>query len=287
MSIRWHVDADTVAGYAEGRLDEARAYSLEAHLLGCSDCRALAAGAVRTDAIDGEQLDRMWAGIVDTVDAPRPGLVERALVRLGVRQHVARLLAATPSLRLSWLAAETATLAFAVLAAYGSRGHVPSGSGRLSDLLFLAVVPLLPLGGVAVSYGPGIDPTYEIGLASPMRSFRLLLIRAAAVLAASTVLAGVASIALPGLDWTAAAWLLPSLGLTVSSLALATVAPPLWASGAVAFAWIAALTATAATVGDDYAAFRGPTQLAFLIVIGLAAVAVAGRRETFEQRSDG
>ena len=48
-----------------------------------------------------------------------------------------------------------------------------------------------------MAYGPGIDPTYEIGLAAPMRGLRLLL-RAAAVVRASAVLAAAASLALPG-----------------------------------------------------------------------------------------
>jgi hypothetical protein len=61
---------------------------------------------------------------------------------------------------------------FAVLAAQ-------VGSGPDASLAFLTVAPLLPLAGIAMAYGPGIDPTYEIGLAAPMRSLRLLL-RAAA-----------------------------------------------------------------------------------------------------------
>lgn len=284
MSIRWHVDAEAVARYAEGGMDEARSYSLEAHLLACPDCRALVGVVVRGDSMDRLQLDRAWAEILDMVDAPRPGFLERMLLNLGLRQHVARLLAATPSLRLSWVAAQALALAFAVLAAYAGRGHAsPDG---LSDLLFLAVTPLLPLAGVAVAYGPGIDPTYEVGLASPMRSFHLLLVRASAVLITSTVLATGASLTLPGLGWTAAAWLLPSLGLTISSLALATSMPPLWASGSVSFAWIATILATAVGRGDDYVAFRGPAQLVFLSVIGLASLALAKRRETFEVRSE-
>jgi hypothetical protein len=100
-------------------------------------------------------------------------VAERLLVRLGVADHTARLLAATPALRGSWLLAVAVTLAFAVLAAWARPG--PD-----AILAFLCVAPLLPLAGIAVAYGPGIDPTYEIGLAAPLRSFRLLLLGAPA-----------------------------------------------------------------------------------------------------------
>ncbi len=64
-------------------------------------------------------------------------------------------------------------------------------TGRQADLalfLFLMVAAMLPVAGVAVAFGPGIDPTHEIALAAPMRADRLLLMRAAAVLAASIVI---------------------------------------------------------------------------------------------------
>lgn len=36
-----------------------------------------------------------------------------------------------------------------------------------TPILFLALAPLLPLAGVALSYGPAIDPTYEMAVVSP------------------------------------------------------------------------------------------------------------------------
>jgi class 3 adenylate cyclase len=211
--------------------------------------------------------------------APAPdvtrGPVEAVLMRMRVPDHVARLLAATPSLRVSWLGATALALGFSILAAYGSR----------DPLLFLVVAPLLPLGGVAAAFGPGVDPTYEVGMACPVRSSHLLLIRATAVLATTSVLAGIASLTLPRLDWTAAAWVLPSLGLTIASLALATVMRPLTAAGTVAFLWVAGsiVSQRVATVPD--AAFRGPGQIAFFAVIVVAAPLFARRREHLEMES--
>jgi anti-sigma factor RsiW len=271
----WHADTTLLSTYASGDLDEARAYSLEAHLLACARCRA-GVGNVS----DHEQLDRMWAEVTEAVDAPRLGVVERGLVRLGVRDDVARLLAATPSLRLSWLGAEALALGFAVVAANAA---VTEGGRELGMFLFLVVAALLPVGGVAAAYGPGLDPTYEVSLASPMRSFGLLMTRAAAVLGTSTVLAGLSALALPGLDWAAVAWLLPSLGLTLASLAVATRLRPLVAAGSVTFAWVTVSLVAAYRANDRFVIFRGGGQAAFLVVIALSAIVIARRREAFEQ----
>jgi hypothetical protein len=270
--MSWHVETEALESYARGTIDEASAFSIEAHLLSCDDCRERVGGLA-----DEHRLEQVWAEIQEVVDAPHGGPVEVLLVRLRVSDHVARLLAATPSLTLSWLSAVGLALAFAVVAAYESERGL---------LVFLALAPLLPLAGVAAAYGPGLDPTYEIGLASPVRSFGLLLIRSAAVLTTTTALAGLAALALPQLDWRAAAWLLPALGLTVLGLALATYVSPLWASGALAFLWIAFVTVTAAAADDRFTAFRAPAQAAFVALSVAAALVVARRRDAFETRSD-
>ena len=223
--MSWHVPIDALRGYERGAVDPTQQLSIEAHLTSCVACRSDLAGLV-----DGEVLHRTWAAIAAETSVPTPGLIERVLVALGISDHSSRLVAATPSLRRSWLLAVGAVLAVAVLAANGARDGY---------LFFLAIAPLLPIAGIAAAYGPGIDPTYEIGIAAPMRSFRLLLIRATAVLASTIVLAGIAALFLPALDWRAAAWLLPSLALAVACLALATIVQPLWAASLVAVTWLA------------------------------------------------
>lgn len=266
--MSWHVDTEDVAAYARGELDPARSFSLEAHALACADCREEIARHA-----DPHRLQLIWGEIEESVDAPAPPPVERALVRAGVPDHLARLLAATPSLTLSWLASVAGALVFGVVAAHlGERGL----------LLFLTVAPLLPLAGVAAAYGPGIDPTHEIGLASPMRSFRLLLVRATAVLATTTALAAVAAVALPGFEWTVAAWLLPALGLTAGSVALATFVAPLTASGIVGFTWLVAITVTETLGSDPLIAFQTVGQAIFVAVTILGSVVLAARRDAFE-----
>lgn len=270
----WHADAALLAHYAADELDDARAYSVEAHLMACETCRTALGPAV-----SAARLDAMWAEVADRVDAPRPGIVERGLVWLGVREHAARLLAATPSLRLSWFAAEALVLGFAVLTADRAAG---SPEANLATLLFLMTAAILPVAGIAVTFGPKVDPTYEVGTAAPMRGYRLLLVRATAVLVTSLALTSAAALALPGLGWTTAAWLLPSLGLTFGTLALSTYLQPLRAAAGVGLTWVSIAWISAAVRPDALAVFRTGGQAAFLLVIAVSAWVLAHRRETFE-----
>jgi hypothetical protein len=273
MTTAWHADGALLARYAANELDDARAYSVEAHLMACETCRTAL-------VVEPARLEAMWTEVAQVLDAPQPGIVERGLRWIGVKEHVARLLAATPSLRLSWFAAEAVALGSAVAAANGARSGPDATVGLL---FFLVVAALLPVAGVAVAFGPRVDPTYEVGAAAPMRSYRLFLIRSAAVLATSVVLAAIAAIALPVFDWTAAAWLLPSLGLTLGTLALATYLRPLVAACAVTASWLAVAIGAASVRSDDLAMFRAGGQAVFLVVIAGSAWVLARRHETFEE----
>lgn len=265
--MSWHAAPDLLRAYARGEADHPGASSLEAHVIQCPTCRqALVALA------DGERLEQVWGEIRNTVDAPRRGPLETLLVRLGVSDPRARLLAATPSLSASWLVAVALSLAFAALAAQqGARGL----------LVFLVVAAFLPLAGVAAAYGPGIDPTYEIGVAAPVNGFHLVLVRAVVVLATTATLAGLAALTLPRVGWLAAAWIVPSLALTVLSLALATYLAPLVAAGSVAILWTTIVVATTRLADDRLVAFGPKAQIALLILLAVAALVVARRRDSF------
>lgn len=266
--MSWHAAPDLLRAYARGEADRPGASSLEAHVIQCPTCRqALVALA------DGERLERVWGEIRNTVDAPRRGPLEALLVRLGVPDHRARLLAATPSLSASWLIAVALSLGFAALGAQ---------QGQRGLLVFLVVAALLPLAGVAAAYGPGIDPTYEIGAAAPMSGFHLVLVRAAAVLAGTAALAGVAALTLPQVGWTAAAWLVPSLALTLLSLAFATYVAPLVAAGSVALVWTAIVVVTARVADDRLVAFGPGAQIGLLILAAAAGLVMARRRDSFD-----
>lgn len=281
--MSWHADPRILISYRDGGLSQAHATSLEAHVLACEPCRRRLNDTV--ELVAGDRLELLWSGIVDVTDAPRPGAVERLLVHLRVPDHVARLLAATPSLQLSWLVAVAATLLVAVAMARGA-------SGDAGVVLFLLIAPVLPVVGIAAAFGPGVDPTYEIGVASPLSGFSLLVLRASAVLASTTALAGVASLAVPGAGSTGAAWLLPALGLTTATVALSTWFSPVTSAVALTTGWAtlgtlalrlrtARLDVDADAVGQMFA-FRPAGQLLFALLTAAAALVILRRRNTLE-----
>jgi hypothetical protein len=224
----WHLEPALIRQYAVGAIGPELAASAEAHLMVCAACRGALASHV-----DAGRAAAIWAEVVDRVDAPRPSLLERALVRLGVSEATARLVAATPTLRRPWLAAIAGVLAFAAVAAQMDERWLRT---------FLVVAPLVPLTGVAVAFASGLDPTREIGLATPYPGLRLLLVRTAAVLAVTVPAAFVAGLALPGPSWLASAWLLPAAGLTSAALALTGRLRPVVAVGVVGLGWVAITT---------------------------------------------
>lgn len=260
-----HVEPELLAAYASGAVDGAHAYSIEAHVVDCADCQA-AIGRLVAPA----RVQRVWADVEDRLDAPRVGPVAAALGRVGVPDHLARLLAATPSLSVSWLCAVALALGFAAIAAHESEHGL---------LLFLCVAAVVPLAGVAAAFGRGLDPTFEIAVVAPFSCVRLLLLRTAAVLPTTIALAGLAALTLPGVGWTAMAWLLPSLGLTVMSLALATYIAPLKAFAAVTTAWLGIVVLSAVDSGDRLTAFNGAAQFAFVVLAACAAVVFALRHD--------
>jgi hypothetical protein len=168
---------------------------------------------------------------------------------------------------LSWLGAVALALAFAVLAAH---------EGHQGLVVFLTIAPLIPVAGVAAAFGPGVDPTCEIGVAAPFRSFGLLLLRSTAVLASSLVLIGLAALALPRLDWTAAAWLLPAFALTSVTLAVSTVVEPVRSAVGV--------TMAARLAGDGVAAFHETGQGLCVVLVAVAGLILARRSEAIDRR---
>nr|WSY53705.1 zf-HC2 domain-containing protein [Streptomyces sp. NBC_00886] len=270
--MTWHVAEDDVRAYARGELAPPMLWSADTHIAKCAECRALL-----TAVADPVALDAGWERIDAELDVPRRGLVESLLVRIGVADHTARLLAATPVLRRSWLGAVVALLVMTVLV-------TNSLKNAESPTLFLGLAPLLPLGGVALSYGPKFDPTYEMAVVAPLHGFRLLMIRTVAVLVAGLVLNGLATLALPEYGLRALGWLLPALALTTTGLALIPRLGPVLAPSLVGGGWVVFLLVAYNPHGGTLAPFTPAGQGVAAAVAALAAGLLYALRDRFDAR---
>jgi hypothetical protein len=107
----------------------------------------------------------------------------------------------------------------------------------------------------------------------------LLLIRTAAVMAVTVPIVAAAGLALPGSHWLAAAWLLPTAGLTCAALALTARMTPVAAVGVVATAWVL-VTAPTTVAGHLDLAFGIGAQVFWLAVAVVGATWLAATRNT-------
>jgi hypothetical protein len=233
-----------------------------AHLATCRRCR----GAL--EAMAPLDLGHVWEGVAAELDAPRPGLLERALVAVGVRPGLARFTVTTPSLRLGWLLANLLVLALvAVPLATVPAAAWPSG--------VLLAAPLVAAAAVAFAYGPAVDPAYEAVAATPLSPVRALLVRLAAVLVANTLLAGAVDLAV-GDGGPRVGWLLPMTAVAL----LAVLAAVRWtpAVGAVAGmgAWLLVLAGWWAS-DRPVAWLTGPAAEAASAAVAVALLALLVR----------
>lgn len=294
----WHAGDDLVARYTDGSLPEPDAWSLEKHLEGCGSCAARASDAARAGAA-GPVLARVRDAVLDTVPhlrqartplpspalphpplpphllpspprpspplpaPPAPAVPASAPPRRAraVGGRLGRIVwAAGPALRGAWTGAVLLVAVGALALAYGG------GSDSARPLL-LALAPVVPVAGVALSYGRYADPLYELAATSPSGGLRLLLTRTAAVLTVSVPLLTVAGLLLPAAGPrlpqapAAAAWLLPGLALTLAALALSGYTGCRTGSAVVGGGWLLALAAPVLAAGGAGRAstVSGPT----------------------------
>ncbi|MFF3953543.1 zf-HC2 domain-containing protein [Streptomyces sp. NPDC001890] len=308
----WHVSEELAGRYAAGSVPETDAWSVEKHVEACGGCAARLSAAVRTARPEaGAALDAVRAGVLAAVVAREvsadgasaavtaPGTTAGAPAR-GARRRspgavtrAGRLLwAAGPALRGPWLLALVLVAVGAVALAYGAGAG--AGAGEAARPLLLVVAPVLPLAGVALSYGRHADPMHEITAATPSGGVRLLLTRTAAVLAVSIPALTLAGAALPASAGRpgAAAWLLPGLAMTLAALALGSYVGCRTGATSVALAWAAAVvlpafaasppaSVTAAASAARY--FSGPAAQAGWAAGALVCAALlAVRRRSFD-----
>jgi hypothetical protein len=278
----WHAGEDLLASYAAGTAGAVAGWSVEAHLTGCASCRSALSAHV-----DAERLARNRSALLVRAAIGDGGRVRRLLRRCGVPDHMLSLLAATPSLRASWLlsvmavAAVTAGEAAAVSYGWFPGGLVAGHPGPAALAPFLLVAPLLVLAGVAAAFQPVFDPAWRLAAAAPFSGVTLLLVRAVCALAAALVpVTGVAFV-LPGPGWLPVALLLPSLALSAFALAAATVMDPRAAAVTTAALWALPVLLLASAHVPLLVVAPG-AQVACTAVLCGCAVLLYLRRDRFE-----
>lgn len=321
----WHASDHLVTRYAGGRLPEPDAWSLEKHLESCGGCAARVSRAVR-ETTAGVVLADVREAVLR--DAPlREAVLREAVVRGGegaaeggtapaarnarastsaapfrrarlraarrfpappVGSRAARVLwAAGPAVRGAWAVAVLGVAVAAIVLARfaGFAGARP---------LLLAVAPVVPLAGVALSYGAHADPLHEIAAATPSAGLRLVLTRTAAVLAVSLPLLTVAGLLIPASGAPgAAAWLLPGLALTLASVALAGYTGFRTATAVTGGGWLCAVLAPALTadgrpvarLAEQVSAYLdgAPAQGGWAAAAVACAALLAARRSAYDR----
>ncbi|MGH3321595.1 MAG: anti-sigma factor family protein [Streptosporangiaceae bacterium] len=232
-TMGWHVSGEQLTAYVCGRLGDADAWSVETHVASCPGCATRVGEAVQQRDL-AVRVDDVRGVVMAQV---RSEASQRA--RVGTRPASSwtrawRLMTAAPALRLPWITAAVVTIACAALLSLVS---YPGGTHPV----LLLVAPLLPVAGVAATYGPGMDPAHELTLATPFSGFRLLLLRTVTVLGVTVPLLLVASFAIPTAGVNAAAWLLPALALVLAALVLGSWVEQRVAAGIAGGGWIAAV----------------------------------------------
>ncbi len=262
---QWHVDAADLAAYGDGWLSGVAADSTEAHLLRCATCRSVLAARSATP-----ERDRRWDLIAAEIDRPTPMGRAAAWLRLAV---------GTPELVVSALALLVGLLAVPVV--------LSIGNPRAGIAWFLAIAPAVPVAGAVLAYRVAADPAGEIAVASPLHSFRIVVMRTSVVLAAALPIGLLTSLLLPLPTSRLLGWLLPGLAFCAVVLAAGTRFDPAKVGVAVVIGWAGFVMSgfyrqrrvPIADAVQDIAVNRPALQASFAVITVLAGVVFLVRRD--------
>jgi hypothetical protein len=228
---------------------------------------------LRKDAPDDVDLGRVWISVAAQVWRRQPGWLERTAGRLLRSPGLARALLTTPSLLLPWL------LTSIVVLAAGAAATTDSGQPLVALL-----APAVAAAAIAYSYGPGIDPAWELACSMAVSDRMVLLVRTLAVFAVNAVLglaaSAVSAVSAVSASGAAAAvtfgWLIPMTAVCAFALAVATVARSANAGAAAGVAgWLIIVLSGRVASGQFAAAVTDTVLFLPSLAIGAGCAAVA------------
>jgi hypothetical protein len=223
--------------------------------------------SLRDDAPDDVDLGRVWISVAAQVWRRQPGWLERTAGRLLRSPGLARALLTTPSLLLPWL-----LTSIAVLAA-GAAATTDSGQPLVALL-----APAVAAAAIAYTYGPGMDPAWELSCSMAISDRMVLLVRALTVFAVNAVFGLVAS-AVSASGAAAAVtfgWLIPMTAVCAFALAVATAARSANAGAAAGVAaWLITVLSGRVATGHFAAAVTDTVLFLPYLAIGAGCAVIA------------
>lgn len=258
-----HASEELIARYVGGDPDIAgdRLWALEAHLETCATCRAGVARAVGERAPELTALvGEVWSAVAERSAASAP-----ARRRRWARWSAAWVAPALPPWILMTILVTLIGVLFD-LVAVRQRGGVS---------LVLLAAPVLPVLGVAASWGRGVDPAYEVTIATPRAGTHLVFRRTLAVL---VVVLPVLTAAGWAIGMAPALWLLPCLAFTVGTLALARLVGMFRAVTALIGVWAAVIVTPTVLLSRTSFALEPAAMPVWGAIFALGLAAVAARR---------
>jgi hypothetical protein len=252
-----HVPMELLDRYAAGESGAGAPdvwWAVESHLESCAGCRhRLREAVTRSSPATTLLLEQVRAGLV--AEVARSPRMQAGRGRLPGRWAMW----VTPT-----LLPRLAMTVLVVLAAVGLDLADETGAARYPSLMLL-LAPVVPLVAVAAAWSRGLDPAYELVVASPRAGLDLVLRRTVAVLAVVIPILAVAG-------WLVGAspgrWLLPCLAFTAGALALGEAIGLHRAASGLALGWAVVV------VGPSLVMAQMPVLLAPASRPGWAAVTV-------------
>ena len=270
-----HVPVELLERYAAGEAGTGAQdawWAVEVHLESCTACRAQLAEIVahhnpRTALLLERVEEQLIAAVARSPRAP-------------ARR---RLLPSRVSGWTMWWAAPAllprlGMTVLVVLAAVGL-DLADAATGRYPSLVLL-LAPVAPLLAVAAAWSRGLDPAYELVVASPRAGLDLVLRRTAAVLAVV-----IPALAVAGwlVGASPARWLLPCLAFTIGALALGEVVGLHRAASGLALGWAVIVVGPSLIVARPPAVLAASSLPGWAAATAAVAVAVVMRRHAYRE----